>query len=155
MIAPVTCEFVRAAIACGYAGIFFATPQAFDEATYRRYAEAHDHRVLHAVRYAGAWFNVRHMHGDDVLYDVLKSHPVDALNWHIGETPPAMSNYRASGGLQRARITNANLDAIFHDVDHTFAQTQKRGIIIAPACVIRYVVDERALLKIINKIKCL
>ena len=54
MITQVTCNFVRAAMAAGCAGIFFATQdathQAFDEAGYRRYAEPYDHRVLHAAR---------------------------------------------------------------------------------------------------------
>ena len=166
MITQVTCNFVRAAMAAGCAGIFFATQdathQAFDEATYRSIAEPCDHRVLHAARDAGGWFNVIHMHGDDVLFDVLKDYPVDALNWHIGETPPAISAYRESGGelpivggLQRGHITNGNLDAVFRDIDLVVAQTQKRGVIIAPACVIRHPVDEAVLLKIINKIKYL
>ena len=102
MITQVTGDFVRAAIDRGCAGIFFATQdathQAFDETSYRRIAEPGDRRVLLAARDAGGWFNVMHMHGDDVLFDVLKHYPVDALNWHIGETPPAIGDYRASGG---------------------------------------------------------
>ena len=163
MITQVTCDFVRAAIVRGCAGIFFATQdathQAFDETTYRRVAEAFDHRVLNAARDAGGWFNVLHMHGDDVLFDVLKHYPVDALNWHIGETPPAISDYRNSGGklpivggLQRGYITSGNLEAVFGDIDLAVAQTRKRGLIIAPACVIRHPVDEAVLQKIINKI---
>ena len=164
MITEVTCDFVRAALGCGCAGIFFATQdaarQAFDVAAYRRYGEAYDHRVLQAARNAGGWFNVLHMHGDDVLFDVLKHYPVDALNWHIGETPPAISDYRRSGGtrpilggLQRGHITHGDRAAIFHDVEQTIVQTQGRGIIIAPACVIRHPVDEAVLLEIANKIK--
>ena len=166
MITQVTGDFVRAAIDRGCAGIFFATQdathQAFDETSYRRIAEPGDRRVLLAARDAGGWFNVMHMHGDDVLFDVLKHYPVDALNWHIGETPPAIGDYRASGGtlpivggLQRSFITSGNLEAVYRDIDLAVAQTQKRGIIIAPACVIRHPVDEVVLQKIINKIKCL
>lgn len=166
IITQVTCEFTRAAIACGCAGVFFATQdathQAFDEATYRRVAEPFDHRVLHAARNAGGWFNVIHMHGDDVLFDVLKQYPVDALNWHIGETLPAISDYRLSGGtlpivggLQRGYITSGDLAAVFRDIDLTVTQAQKRGIILAPACVIRHPVDENILQSIIDKIKAL
>ena len=164
MITQVTCDFVRAAIDSGCAGLFFATQdathKAFDETSYRRYAEPFDHRVLQAAREAGGWFNVLHMHGDDVLFDVLKDYPVHALNWHIGETPPAISEYRARGGqrpivggLQRGHITSGNLDAVYNDIDVAAAQTQKRGLIIAPACVIRHPLDETVLQKIINKIK--
>lgn len=167
IITQVTCAFVRETIRRGCAGVFFATQDAtsllFDAATYKRVAEAFDHRVLNAAREAGGWFNVLHMHGDDVLFDALKDYPVDALNWHIGETPPSIADYRASvskgatraivGGLQRAHITQGNLDAVVQDIDTAVAQTQKRGILLAPACVIRHPVDESVILKIINKIK--
>ena len=164
IITDTTCEFVRAALGCGCAGIFFATQdathQAFDETAYRRYAEPYDHRVLQAARSAGGWFNVMHMHGDDVMFDLLKHYPVDALNWHIGETPPSISDYRNSGGtlpilggLQRGYITRGDVDAIYRDIELTIAQTRNRGIIISPACVIRHPVDEAVLLKAIQKIK--
>jgi uroporphyrinogen decarboxylase len=166
VITQVTCEFVREAVARGCAGIFFATQdathQAFDEAAYRRLAAPLDHRVLHAARAAGGWFNVLHMHGDDVLFDALKDYPVDALNWHIGETPPAIGDYRAGGGtlpivggLQRGYITSGNLEAVYRDIDLAVAQTQKCGLILAPACVIRHPVDETVIQKIIHKIKYL
>ena len=164
VITQVTCAFTRAAMAAGCAGIFFATQDAthqlFDADTYRRYGAAYDHRVLQAAREAGGWFNAVHMHGDDVLFDVLRDYPVDALNWHIGETPPSIADYRASGGtlpilggLQRAHITSKNLAAVYADIDAALAQTQGRGIILAPACVIRHPVDEATLLAIAGRIK--
>lgn len=166
MITKVTSAFTRAALAAGCAGIFFATQDAtyqlFDAERYRRYGEHYDHQVLQAARDAGGWFNAVHMHGDDVMFDVLRHYPVHALNWHIGETPPSIADYRNSGGtlpilggLQRGHITNKNLDAVYADIDATMAQTQGRGIIIAPACVIRHPADEATIQKIINKIKYL
>lgn len=166
VITQATCEFTRAAIAAGCAGIFFATQDAtrqlFDASVYRRFGEHYDAPVLHAAREAGGWFNVLHMHGEDILFDALREYPVDALNWHIGETPPAIADYRASGGtrcilggLQRNHITNKNLDAAYADIDIALAQTQGRGVILSPACVIRHPVDETIILKIINKIKYL
>jgi uroporphyrinogen decarboxylase len=90
IITQATCAFARETIQSGCAGIFFATQDAtsqlFDATTYKRVTEAFDHRVLNAAREAGGWFNVLHMHGDDILFDALKDYPVDALNWHIGET---------------------------------------------------------------------
>ena len=94
-----------------------------------------------------------------LLADVLRDYPADALNWHIGETPPAIGAYRASGGtravlggLQRGHITNRDLPAVFKDIQTSMDQTQGRGIILSPACVIRHPVDEQAILEIIFKI---
>ena len=166
VITQVTRDFTRAALAAGCAGIFFATQDAtfhaFDAETYRRHAEPFDQRVLLAAREAGGWFNAMHMHGDDILFDTLRAYPVDALNWHIGETPPAIGDYRASGGtltilggLQRGHITNCNLPAVLEDIKTTLDQTQGRGIIVSPACVIRHPVDEAVLLDIAQRIKAL
>lgn len=165
-ITEVTCAFTRAALAAGCAGLFFAaqdaTHQMFDAATYRRYGEHYDHQVLQAAREAGGWFNTVHMHGDDVMFDVLRHYPVHALNWHIGETPPSIADYRNSGGtlpilggLQRGHITNRNLAAVYADIETTMTQTQGRGVIIAPACVIRHPVDESILRDIATHIKSL
>ena len=64
------------------------------------------------------------------MFDLLKHYPVDALNWHIGETPPSIADYRSSGGtltilgsLQRGHITRGDVDTISRDIDLTMAQT--------------------------------
>lgn len=155
-ITRVTCRFAGATLARGCAGVFFAVQEAsaevMDEAAYRRFGEPFDRRVLDAAKAAGGWFNTVHMHGDDILFNLLKDYPADALNWHIGETPPAIAAYRAAGGtkpivggLQRGHITRRELDAIRGDIDSALAQSGGRGLLLAPACVIRHPVDDATL----------
>lgn len=156
IITRVTCRFAEAAIACGCAGVFFAVQEAsfsvMDEASYRQFGVRGDQRVLAAAKAAGGWFNVVHMHGEDIMFDVLKTYDAAALNWHIGETPPTLSAYRAGGGkravlggLQRSHITQRNNIEIQNDVMQAVAQTAGRGLLLAPACVIRHPVDENTL----------
>lgn len=155
-ITRVTCRFAEAAIACGCAGLFFAVQEAsagvMDEASYRRFGESGDRRVLAAATAAGGWFNVVHMHGEDILFDLLKTYEADVLNWHIGETPPALSAYRnhggkraVLGGLQRSHITRRDTVGIHKDVMRAVAETGGRGLLLAPACVIRHPVDDNTL----------
>jgi len=155
-ITRVTCRFAEAALARGCAGIFFAIQEAsndvLDEAAYRRFGEPGDRRVLAAAKAAGGWFNVVHMHGDDVMFDLLKEYDADALNWHIGETPPAIRDYRAAagtraivGGLQRGHITQRDFAAVREDVVRALAESGGRGLLLAPACVIRHPVDDETL----------
>jgi len=156
VITEVTCAFVRAATARGCAGIFFATQDAtaaaFDPSAYRRFGEAYDRRVLQAARLAGGWFNVLHMHGEDVHFDILSGYDAIALNWHIGETPPSIGDYRAAGGtrpivggLQRGHLTRRDGAAVRADIERSFAETRGRGLLVAPACVIRHPVDPATL----------
>jgi uroporphyrinogen decarboxylase len=156
VIADVTCAFLREAVARGCAGMFFALQDAshaaFSEADYRRFGEPYDRTVLQAAKAAGAWFNVLHAHGEDVLFDLISGYDITALNWHIGETPPSIKTYRDSGGtlpivggLQRGHLTRGDRAAIAADVQRTITETHGRGILIAPACVIRHPVDEATL----------
>jgi uroporphyrinogen decarboxylase len=155
-ITEVTCAFTRSALEAGCAGIFFAlqeaTRSAFDEENYRRHGEPYDRRVLAEAASHGGWFNTVHMHGDEILFDVVKDYDVTALNWHIGETPPAIAEYRRSGGvkpvlggLQRAHLTRRDQAGIAADLERAMEETRGRGILISPACVIRHPVDEATL----------
>ncbi|MDB5921776.1 MAG: hypothetical protein JWN13_712 [Betaproteobacteria bacterium] len=166
VITDVTCAFARAALERGCAGVFLAvqeaTLDAYDEAGYRRFGVPYDRRVLEATKAAGAWFDVVHMHGEDVLFDVVKDYDVAALNWHIGETPPSIARYREGGGkrpilggLQRGYMTRGDRKGIAADIELAMAQTGRHGLLLAPACVIRHPVDPETLLWTADRIKAL
>jgi uroporphyrinogen decarboxylase len=166
IITQVTSAFVRAALDRGCAGVFFAmqeaTHSAFREADYRLFGEPYDRLVLREAAAARGWFNVVHMHGEDILFDVVKDYEVSALNWHIGETPPAIAEYRTAGGtkpvlggLRRGHITRRDRDGIEADIASATAETHGRGLLLAPACVIRHPVDDATLLWTAERIKAL
>ena len=155
-VTETTCAFARAAIARGCAGMFFAlqeaTRTAWSPAEYERFGAPFDRRVIAAAAGAGGWFNVLHAHGDDILFGLLSRYDITALNWHIGETPPAIAEYRAAGGgkpivggLQRAHLTRCDRAAVAADIRRSLAETRHRGLLLAPACVIRHPVDEAML----------
>ncbi len=156
VITEVTCAFVREAIARGCAGMFFAlqeaTRAAFSAADYARFGEPFDRRVIEAAVAAGGWFNVLHAHGEDILFELLARYDITALNWHIGETPPTVAQYRESGGmkpivggLQRGNLTRCDRDAVAADIRDSLAQSRDRGLLLSPACVIRHPVDDAML----------
>ena len=149
-IALTTADFTRAALAAGCAGVFFAVqdadPDRFDDATYAAFGETFDRIVLDSA--SPAWFNVIHMHGDRILFDRLKNYPVTALNWHIGEAPPAVGAYRGAGGrmpivggLRRDGLTRCDIASVKDDLGRLLADTAGRGILVSPGCVIRHPVD--------------
>jgi len=165
-ITAVTCAFTRAAIERGCAGVFFALQEAsravLDDAQYRRFGVPWDTQVLAAAHAAGSWFDVLHVHGEDILFDTVRDYPVHALNWHVGETPPTIADYRAGGGdrpivggLVRGHLTAADWPAVRADLDRTLAETGGAGIVIAPACVIRHPVDDATLVRTAEAIRAL
>ncbi|MCC7487174.1 MAG: hypothetical protein IT529_19550 [Burkholderiales bacterium] len=155
-ICRVTCAFARAAVERGCAGVFLAIQEAnreaLDATSYRSFGIPYDRRVLEAATGAGAWFNVVHLHGENVLTELLPQYDVAALNWHIGETPPSIRDYRAGGdnrailgGLRRANLTRRDHAGIRADIARAMAESGGRGMLLAPACVIRHPVDEATL----------
>ncbi len=164
VITHVTCEFAREAVARGCAGVFLATQEAshtlLDEVSYRTFGEPFDIRVVEAAAQAGGWFNVIHMHGDRVMFDLLAQYDVAALNWHVGETEPSIRGYRASGGtrpilggLQRHHLTRRDHEAVRGDIERAMVETGGKGLLLAPACVIRHPVDDITLSFAANAIK--
>ncbi len=156
-IAATVKAFSQRAIALGCAGVFFAVQDATSATGAQRYRELgvpFDAEALAGA--AGGWFNVIHMHGDDILFDLLTEYPVAALNWHVGETPPTIAEYRAGGGakpvvggLRRMPITAGDRAAVRADVTAALAS---KGVILAPGCVIRHPVDRALLADIVGAI---
>jgi uroporphyrinogen decarboxylase len=152
-IAATAAEFARAAIALGCAGVFFAVQDATSATGAERYRSlGAPYDAIALAGASGGWFNVIHMHGDDILFELLADYPVAALNWHVGETPPTIADYRARGGrkpvvggLRRMPITAGDRAAVRADLAAVLAADGGRGVILSPGCVIRHPVD-RALL---------
>jgi len=86
-------RFIEAACETGIAGIFLALQHAthnlLTEAEYREFGRPYDLRILEAAE--GLWFNLLHLHGTRVMFDLAADYPVQAINWHDQETPPSLA----------------------------------------------------------------
>jgi uroporphyrinogen decarboxylase len=92
-IAETTVGFVRAALAAGADGIFYAMQRAsadfLSAAEYREIARPLDLRILEAAQ--GASFNLLHLHGLNTYFDLVADYPAHALNWHDRDTGPSLA----------------------------------------------------------------
>lgn len=74
------------------AGIFLAVQHAsydlLSEAEYRDFCQPLDLQILAATE--GMWFNLLHLHGVNVMFDLVVKYPVQVINWHDVETPPSL-----------------------------------------------------------------
>jgi uroporphyrinogen decarboxylase len=129
IIAASTVEFIDAAKKTGIAGIFYAVQHAsytlLTEDEYRAFGEAYDLKVLGEVQ--NLWCNMLHLHGNDVMFNLVSTYPVQVINWHDRDTEPSLIDAKKRfggvlcGGLQRedtmvlgtpARVTAEATDAI-------------------------------------------
>ncbi len=139
-----TIRFIQASLPLGIAGIYFAvqlaTYEILSEAEYREFGEPYDRRVLAAAE--ECWFNLLHIHGLDVMFDLCAAYPVPAINWHSRETPPtlaeALQRYRGAvcGGLaQWDDLLRGDPELIKREVADAVGQTEGRRLIVASGCV--------------------
>lgn len=92
-------NFVDAVIhETGVDGIFYAVQHAqasmLTPEEYLEYGCSYDLPLLQAA--ADGWFNMLHLHGENIYFDLFVDYPVQAINWHDLETKPDLA-----GGLKK------------------------------------------------------
>ena len=144
VIAETTIRFVEAARETGIDGLFYAVQHAqygllgADE--YATLGRPDDLRILEAAR--ELWLNVLHLHGTDVMFDLVADYPVQVINWHDRETWPALAEGQkhfagaVCGGLQRWDVVvRGNPDQVREQASDAIAQTGGRRFILGTGCV--------------------
>lgn len=126
------------------AGIFLALQHAshdlLTEAEYRTICRPLDLQILAATE--GMWFNLLHLHGAHVMFDVVADYPAQVINWHDTETPPtlteALSRTKMAlcGGLRQwATMVRGTPESVRAEALRAFAATQGRRFILGTGCV--------------------
>jgi len=143
-ITRTTCDLVSQVMRTGAAGVFLAVQHAqygiLSAEEYARFGRPYDLQVLQATE--GAWFNLLHLHGRNVMFDELADYPVQAINWHDRETPPTLSagaerfDGALVGGLRQwETIVRGSPDDVKSEADEAIAQTAGRRFILGTGCV--------------------
>jgi uroporphyrinogen decarboxylase len=144
IITQSTIRFVEAIESTGIAGIFYAIQHAnyglLSEAEYRQFGSAYDLRILSAA--SDHWFNVLHLHGTDVMFDLVQDYPVQVLNWHDRETPPSLAGGQERfpgavlGGLRRIEsLVQGSPTTIQDEAAEAQAATGGLRFILGSGCV--------------------
>lgn len=139
-----TIRFIEAARETGIDGIFYAVQQAqyglLSEAEYAVFSRPYDLRILEAAQ--GLWLNVLHLHGNDVMFDLLADYPVQVINWHDRETPPILAEAQrrfggaVCGGLQQWEvIVRGTPEQVRAQAADAIAQTGGHRFILGTGCI--------------------
>ena len=145
-ITQTTNRFVEAVRETGAAGIFFATQHAtyhqLSETEYAEFGRPYDLRILEAAQGESFWFNLLHIHGHDIMFDLLSDYPVQAVNWHDRETSPSLSEGLSRfpgavcGGISRwETMLRGDPAEVRAQVADAISQTGGRRLIVGTGCV--------------------
>lgn len=145
-IAQTTAQLSARAIEMGAAGVYFASQMSsyekLAEADYAKYGVPYDLQALQGAEQG--WFNTLHVHGTDIMFDLLKEYPVQVFNWHAWETLPEIkegidfTRKCVMGGIARMDITNDRRNELRNQIYRTLTESEGQHIILTPGCGIRH-----------------
>jgi uroporphyrinogen decarboxylase len=144
VIAETTARFVEAVCETGAAGVFFAVQHAqyglLSEEEYVTLGRPYDLRVLEPAQ--DLWLNVLHLHGTEVMFDLLADYPVQVINWHDRDTSPTLAEGQSRfsgavcGGLQRWDVVvRGDPDQVREQAADAITQTGGQRFILGTGCV--------------------
>jgi len=141
-------SFSTASVKAGGAGVFFAisgyaSADMMSEEDYRRLALGHDLSVIELLP-EDAWFNVAHLCGSRLHFDIAKALGLQAVSWDVYQAGnPTLAEGRdrtgmaAMGGLrQKDTLVNATPKEVIAEGKAALEGTDGRGVILAPGCSI-------------------
>ncbi|HKZ53868.1 MAG TPA: uroporphyrinogen decarboxylase family protein [Anaerolineales bacterium] len=146
VIAETTARFSVACLQTGAHGIFFATQCAtyrlLSEVEYRAFGEPYDRVVLEAAR-SHAEILLLHVHGEDIMFDLVASYPVDGMNWHDRTAGPSLREAGARfpgmlvGGINEwGALSEAAPAEIEGEIRQAIDQTAGLRFMVGPGCVV-------------------
>ncbi len=158
IVAETTRRFAIEVVARGADGLFFATQTAnqgyLTPNEYAEFAKKYDRIVLEAGR-DRAWFNIFHLHGDNVMFDQVLDYPVQAFNYHDREAGPSLVELRAKtnkcliGGIgQNTTLVRGTPKDVNAQVKEAWQQVNRRGLILGPGCVANLSAPEENVLQL-------
>ncbi|NJN96292.1 MAG: uroporphyrinogen decarboxylase [Anaerolineales bacterium] len=126
------------------AGIFLAVQHAtydlLTEAEYLDFCQPLDLQILAATE--GMWFKLLHLHGVNVMFDLVAKYPVHAINWHDVETPPSLgeamhrTDKALCGGLRQwETMLRGTPETVQAEAKAALEATGGRRFILGTGCV--------------------
>ncbi len=144
-IADTLALYAAAAVDVGASGVFFAIVKlarqgVLTRAEYAEFGEPYDLCVLHAVR--GAPFNLLHICGPEVYFDIVEQYPVHAVNWaSIGQSNPNLQQARERtrkaliGGVDELGVLQTGSpEQVIEEAHTAIEETGGIGLLLSPGC---------------------
>lgn len=156
-----TIRFIEAAKEVGISGIYYAVQHAryplLSRDEFITFGRVYDLRILEAAK--DLWCNVLHIHGTDIMFDLVGNYPVQFVNWHDRETTVnlqkglARIRKAASGGVNHWTMHQESPEQTLAEARDAIVQTEGRRLMLGTGCVIMVTTPTRnirALREVVN-----
>lgn len=160
-LAETTRNFIRAASKTGIDGIFYAVQHAqaqfLTEAEFAEFGVAFDLHVLDAA--TSLWFNMLHLHGENVYFDLARDYPVQCINWHDHDTLPSLGEAKerfpgvVCGGIKRETLAQGSRADVVAEVRDALARTGRTRCLIGAGCVMPIAASHQNIVAAIERVR--
>jgi uroporphyrinogen decarboxylase len=144
-ITETTINFIRANIDAGVSGFFFATQCATTDLLtaeeYEEFGAKYDLQLFEEYK-DKTFFNVIHIHGENVMFERLAKYPGNCINWHDRTTGPSLSEARGItdkcllGGISENTVfLKGSPDEVQRHIREAVELGGTKKLIIGPGCV--------------------
>lgn len=144
MIARSLANFIKAGKKIGLSGIYMAIQGSnrdlMDDSTYREHFMPYDIIIWESARSFD--FNVLHLHGNELMFDVVNVFNPEVLTWSNRLTPPSLEEARGlysgciAAGLNEEAIINYSPKDAKREVIKSIVEAGAKKLIIAPGCAV-------------------
>ncbi len=93
-------------------------------------------------------YRLLHIHGENIMFDMVKDYPVNMINWHDRESEYSlvhgkqMTNAAVCGGISRETISIGMPDQVMSEVVRTWEESDKTKTCIGTGCVMPVITPE-------------
>lgn len=144
-ITETTLRFLEEARKTGIDGVFYAVQHAqygmLNEQEYREFGLKYDLQILEATE--SYWFNMLHLHGENIMFDLFTEAPIQVINWHDQETSPSLAEAKGKfkgavcGGLLRyTAMVLGTPEEIYEQARKAIEVTNGERFILGTGCVV-------------------
>lgn len=139
-------EFSLESLKAGADGIFFFTQVAsldlLTEKEYQEFGVQYDLQILNILKKQNALL-ILHIHGLNIMFDLLKDYPVQIINWHDQLTAPTIAEAQKIsaktflGGVEENEmLLKGNPKIIKKHIKNIIKQSKGNRLIFGPGCVL-------------------
>ena len=160
-ITDTTIDLALAALGAGAHGLFFATQLATTDLLtvpeYERFGRKFDLDIFSAIK-EKARMNMLHLHGENIMFDLLAGYPVEMINWHDRLTAPtlkdALGKFKGAvvGGVEERELLVSGAEpAVRAQVRDAIGQSGGRRLVVGPGCVAAIAAPEQNIRAVIEE----
>jgi uroporphyrinogen decarboxylase len=99
-----------------------------------------------------------HLHGENVMFDLLAGYPAQMINWHDRLTAPALgkalNRFKGTlvGGVEeRGLLVTGSVQAVRAQVRDAIVQTGGKRLVVGPGCVAAIAASEQNIRAVIDE----